>query len=259
MAEDKSTSQPTDEEELQEPAAEEATTEEELDSPAEELDEEQPQTEPEAPEGEEEQPEALKPSARENLRIREVLAKLKQQPPAQQPFQAQGMDYRQELDADPTVVQQLEADRQRATQEAYSHGLRQAEAVQFHTRLEIDAPKVEAKYPILDKDSPQFNPAAADAINTWYLQSAGFNPQTNMVSNPNVRYSEFVEGIFELANGIAGEKVVKTAQNVAKQVASTGLRPDGSSAKRLDLSKDPDAMTDEELDAAINAGIKTRR
>jgi hypothetical protein len=57
--------------------------------------------------------------------------------------------------------------------------------------------------------------------------------------------------MFELVDEVSSRKVQQSQKNIAKQASRTGLRPDGSSAKRLDLSKPPEAMTDEELDAMI--------
>ena len=63
----------------------------------------------------------------------------------------------------------------------------------------------------------------------------------------------------ELGEVIGAKKAQTAAKNVAKQARTTGLRPDGSSAKRLDLNKAPDQMTDEELDAFLNkAGVPTK-
>ena len=97
-------------------------------------------------------------------------------------------------------------------------------------------------------------------MNTWYLQTTGYDAETGRGANPNIRYSEFVEGIMELGKVIGSQEAVKTAKNVAKQAATTGLRPDGSTAKRLDLNKAPGAMTDEELDAFLaKQGVATKR
>lgn len=199
-------------------------------------------------------------SRRENLRIQQLLEKLKRQPQAQPEAPvSQGLDYSTALDADPEVIRQLEADRQSVSQTSYNQGLEQAKSIQFHTRLELDAPKVESKYALLNpQDKENFNPALADAINTWYLTSVGYDQAKGTVATPDIRYADFVEGIMELGNIIGAKKSAATAKNVAKQVRSTGLRPDGSSAKRLDLNKAPGQMTDEELDAFLKrAGIPT--
>lgn len=237
--------------------AEEAVVEETTEEAAEET--EKQETEPEAEEGEEE---AAPPvSRRENLRIQQVLERLKQQDKKPEAPKPTGLDYNNALDADPEVIKQLEADREAAARAAYQQGLEQTKSIQFHTRLEIDAPKVESKYPQLNpQDKENFNPALANAVNTWYLQTSGYDQQTGKVANPNIRYAEFVEGIMELGRVIGSQESVKAAKNVAKQAATTGLRPDGSTAKRLDLNKAPGAMTDEELDAFLaKQGVATKR
>jgi hypothetical protein len=196
-------------------------------------------------------------SRRENLRIQQLLEKIKQQPAQVEAPQATGLDYNSALDADPEVIRQLEADRQASSQTAYSQGLEQAKSIQFHTRLELDAPKVESKYAVLNpNDKENFNPAVADAINTQYLHLVGFNQATGQVVNPDIRYADYVEAAMELSDAIGSKKVIETAKNVAKQAKSTGLRPDGSTAKRLDLTKAPDQMSDEELKAFLTkAGV----
>ena len=226
-----------------EPEEQELVEEQEEEADAEEAEDESEQ---------EEEPKGKEPSRRENLRIQQLLAKMKQQPEQRERPSNRGMDYKQELDADEEVVQKLEQDRRMYGEQLYSQGLEQAKSIQFQTRLEIDAPKVESKYGILNpNDKEQFHPGAANAVNSWYLNMVGYDPETNFVENPNMRYSDFVDGLFELANVIAGQKTEKTTKNIAKQSAQTGLRPDGSSAKRLNLNKAPQDMTDEELDAFL--------
>lgn len=221
---------------------------------------------PETPEEQEEvpevpepgqKPEEGQPSRRETLRIQKLL---KQYGPPQERVQApkqEVLDYAQALDADPEVIQRLEADRQSAGQQQYNAGLEQAKSIQFHTRLEIDAPKVESKYDFLNPQGEKFHPALADGINSLYLRFAGYQEGDaqrgipDSVQNPDIRYADTVEMIMELADEIASTKNAQTVKNVAKQAASTGLRPDGSSAKSLNLNKAPSEMTTEELYAAL--------
>ena len=240
-----------------EPTTEEGVVEKETEE-AEPIEEAEPEEADKAVEKADE--EAPRPvSHRENLRIQQLLERIKQQPTQPEAPRAAGIDYGNALDADPEVIQQLEADRQAASQSAYLQGLEQAKSIQFHTRLEIDAPKVESKYAVLNPhDKENFKPALADAVNTWYLQTVGYNQATGQVATPDVRYADFVEGIMELGEVIGSKKAEAAVKNVTKQVRSTGLRPDGSSAKRLDLNKAPDQMTDEELDAFLTkAGVPT--
>jgi hypothetical protein len=249
---------------LDQSPSEQEAEEEVVDQPEAESAEAPADEEPAEKEEVEEQGEesAPQPSRRENLRIQQLLEKLQKQPQAPAEHKAPtGIDYGATLDADPEVISQLESDRQQVAATSYNEGLEQAKSIQFHTRLEIDAPKVESKYKQLNpEDKENFNPALANAVNTWYLQTSGYDQQTGKVANPNIRYAEFVEGIMELGRVIGSQESVKAAKNVAKQAATTGLRPDGSTAKRLDLNKAPGAMSDEELDAFLaKQGVATKR
>lgn len=221
--------------------------------------EEEVPKEPEAPtEDEPEDDEPKPPSRRENLRIQKLIARQKELETkiASTDLPKDALDYSASLDADPEVVKQLEADRRKYGEELYLKGVAQANAIRFQTRLEVDAPRVEAKHPQLDKESPEFHPVLADAINTMYLSSVGYNPDTGAVSNPNIRYSDYVESVFELASEIAGQQSTTAKKNIAKQVASTGLRPDGGTSKRLNLNKSPKDMSNEELEAAVGMMFK---
>ena len=218
----------------------------------------EPEGEPEAPAeepaAEEPAPEEKPPSRRESLRIQQLISKFQQQPEATKP---DVLNYGEALETDPETVKTLEADREAYGQTREAEAYKKAsEAVLFKTRLEIDAPKVEGKYKFLDKsDTENFNPAAADAINSWYLQMVGYDPKTDTVQNPGIRYSDFVEATMELADNIAGNKVAESTKNITQQAATTGLRPDGSQTKKLDLNKDPGQMSDEELEAVIGQAI----
>lgn len=225
--------------------------------------EEQQQPHSETPEGPEEEPEEQPeeapeqpPSRREQLRIQQLLQKYgdprRQQAQQQTPSQRRdALDYEQALDADPETIKQLQEDRQREGQVQYNEGLKRAEFLDWRTSLKIDSPNVEKKYPILDKTSPEFHPAVADAVNRWYLNMSGFDPQQGSVNNPNISYADFVESYMELVQETAGQRNAQTVKNVARQAAATGLRPDGSSANRLNLNKDPSDMTIEELYASM--------
>lgn len=225
-----------------------------------EVETESAESEPEQSEeqAEEEEPSETPPISRRKAARLEKLESLvdrlkgeEKQPAFNQP---KGMDYRKTLDADEETVNQLEADRKSYAEASFQQGVEQARTLQFHTRLEIDSPRVESKYPLFDTGSSEFKPEAANAINRWYLAAVGYDAENDTVKNPNVRYMDFVDGIMELADSMAGVKVEKTQQNIAKQAAQTGLRPDGSSAK-MNLNKPPGQMTDEELKAVIAQAI----
>lgn len=216
----------------------------------------------EAPEGEEEEQQEEeaseeKPvSRRQSLRIQQLLTKLREkEAPAERRQPEGGLDYKTALEADEETVKTLDADRRKYGESLYNQGLEQAKTIQFQTRLEVDAPRVEAKYPVLDKNSDNFNPLVADALNQMYLSSVGFDPKTGGVVNANVRYADYIESIMELSDEVATQRVAKTTKNIVKQAASTGLRPGGNSAKRLNLNQAPQNMTDEELKAVIAQGL----
>jgi hypothetical protein len=59
----------------------------------------------------------------------------------------------------------------------------------------------------------------------------------------------------ELGEKIGSRRSQATAKNVAKQATQTGLRPDGSQAKKLNLNKAPEDMTLEEL-YAVTGSVK---
>lgn len=230
-------------------------------SPAEETPEEKPQAEQPEETVEEPSEEQAPPISRRKAerlnKLESLVERLRGEQVPKAP-KVEGLDYRTALDTDEEVVKTLETDRESYGQQQYNAGLEQARSLQFHTRLEIDAPIVSTKYGIFNKESEEYNPAAAKAIDQWYLATVGYNPETDTVANGGVRYAQFVEGIMELANEMAGTKVEKTQTNIAKQAANTGLRPDGSTSKRLNLNKTPEEMTVEELNAVINQSLPKR-
>lgn len=174
----------------------------------------------------------------------------------QQQYKGQGIDYQKLIEAEPEVYNQLTKASQEYGQAQYESGLQQANSVRFHTRLEIDAPRVEGKYAQLNQESQDFSPELATAVNKFYLGMVGYDPNTDTVQNPNLRYSDFVDAIAELGEAMFSTKTTQTTQNIARQAANAGLRPDGSSAKTpLNLNKAPEDMSPEELKAAINASM----
>lgn len=210
---------------------------------------------------EEVEEEAAEPmSRRKSLRIQGLIAKLQEKEPIPA-SQAKGIDYKSALDADEEVLTKLEEDRTSYGDTRYNEGREEAKSFRFTTRLEIDAPKVEAEYPILSPKSPTFNPVVASAVNEWYLSTVGYDAKTGKVGNANLRYSDFVESLMELTDEMGSDKVTKSTKNITKQAAKTGMRPDGSTPKRLNLNQAPGDMNDAELDAFIAQTIpsKTKR
>lgn len=200
-------------------------------------------------------------SRRESLRIQKLLEKYGTKPtaPPAPTVVPDTLDYEATLEASPEILQQLTDDRKRATETAYSAGLKQAEAMEWRTLLQIDSPVVESNHAQLNpRDKEHFHPAVANAVNSFYLTMSGYDAESNSPANPGIRYGEFVESLYELAEEIAATKVQTAKKNISKQAAQTGLRPDGSSAKKLNLNQAPEDMTDEELDAYLESnGIPT--
>lgn len=222
-------------------------------------DEPEPGEQPDVP-GEQEpqhQPaEEKPPSRREQLRIQQLLERYPQgqqqpqQQPAPQSARQGAINYAEELDADPEVIARLEEDRRTAENARYQEGLKQAQAYEWRTLLQVDAPMMERDHPQLDKNSPEFHPAITHSLSTMYLQMSGYDKQTGLASSPGMRWSEFVPAIWELADEIANLKTQQVRQQVTQQAANTGIRPDGSATK-LNLNKDPEHMSDAELDAYL--------
>lgn len=244
-----------DEKEEKKPAEDPEKTDNQEENP-----EDQQQAEEEKEEDSEE--EQKKPSRREQLRIQQILEKYGDPETGKKPSTPKvddALDYEKELEADEETIKRLREDREGYGSKLYQQGLEQAKSIQWHTRLEIDAPRIESKYPQLDKSSEEFNPMLADSINRMYLSAVGFDAEKDTVQNPSIRYAEYVESMFELAEEMSNRKVAETRNNIAKQAANTGLRPDGSGVKKsLNLNKSPQDMTDEELDAYIDKMVPKR-
>lgn len=224
------------------------TTEEEEEEESEET--EEPDKKPD--------PKKEEPSRREQLRVQQLLARLKESPDKkpEAPKAPDALDYESELDANPELIKKLQDDRDKSNQAMYNRGLEQANSIQFLTRLEIDEPRVLAKYKFMDRsDKENFDAQAFDTINSRYLQFVGWNPDTKVAQHPDIRYADFVEAEVEFAQTLGSHMTEDTRKNIAKQAANTGLRPDGSSAKRMNLNKAPENMSDEELDAIIAQAI----
>lgn len=230
--------------------------------------------EDEAQEDEAEKPEKEdKPSPRQAKRIQQLLEKTKRQrtveqpaPVASQPVEVQPINFRELIDAPDEVFAQLESAveeygkqfTQPAPQPQQTSDA-QFDTLRWETNLKIDTPKVLSKFSKINPDDKEnFDPIVADSLNQEYLQTVGFDERTGLVANPNISYSDFIEARFELANLLADEKTETTKKNVVKQAAATGLRPDGSQSKRLNLNQAAENMTDEELDAIIAQGIPPR-
>lgn len=233
-----------------------------------------PPADPQDPKPAEEDPkDPPAPSPREARRIQALIAKMKNgqpaapvaQPEPTPPAEVKPINFRELIDAPDEVYATLEK-----AAEDYGKGFQQPapqaqqpqaqnvdpiESLRWEMKLENDTPRVLAKYEQLNPESEKFDPIVSDALNMEYLNIVGYDPATKSVQNSTISYSEYVDARFELANLLAKEQVQTSTKNVVKQAATTGLRPDGSQSKRLNLNQRPEDMTDEELDAVIAMGI----
>lgn len=231
-------------------APEEPETPEELEV------EEEPEDAPEEEEVEEEPPKSRRLQKREaqleeKLKIHDLMDQLKQRSAPQQ--QPQGLNYGEQLNADPETVQQLEADRQTFGEQSYNQGLQEARSIEWKMGVKMEAPQVFQEYPYMNPKSSEYDPAIAQSLDQEYLWMSQFDPDTGVAHNPGISYSRFVEARHQQANRIAGERIQRSTKNIARQSAMTGLRPDGGTSKRLDLTKAPGDMSLEELYAVTGA------
>lgn len=246
------------EEEVEEVETPVETPSEEPETEEKEVVEDAPKEQPEEP-ADEKVVEEPQPSRREQLRINKLLEKYGNPDVPNQPTPAKRpegvLNYEEDLETDPETAKRLNDDREAYGRQLYQEGLEQAKSLRFQTRLELDAPKVEAKFPFLDKTSDEFNPQVAQALNLKYLEHVGYDPKTGSVRDANTRYAEFVEAEVELAQEIAQRQVKEATTRVVKQAAQTAVRPSGTTAKRLNLNKAPQDMSDEELNAYLKKVI----
>ena len=205
----------------------------------------------------------IQPSRRENKRILELTRKLQEannQNNFNQPQQVNN-NYQNpsqiigEGDYDLDQVNELAQD---YGNQRYNEGVKTAaelnNSLTFMTRLEFDAPKVEAKYDQFNPQSENFDPGIADYTNQLFYKTVGLKTKsdgTYSVENPNIRYSEFVEGLMEAVNTLASSKTADAKVNIAKQASQTGVRPNTVN-KKVYQGTNPNEMTIEQLRQKVN-------
>lgn len=169
---------------------------------------------------------------------------------------ANPLDYRQAIDAPDEVYEQLASDRDAFGQSQYQQGQNDALRVSRLDKWELGA-KID--YPIVADKLSKLAPEDVDVLNREYMQFSGVRYSEDGtiqdVANPNISYADFVNARIEQAERLAMRMNLNTQKNVARQAANTGLRPDGTSAKPLNLNKAPQDMTDAELDAFLKRAI----
>jgi hypothetical protein len=256
------TNAPNDDEELDIEQQDEATGKQPDDSNAnqnQEGEEEEISNDPVEDDGDEEEEPPVSP--RESKRIQALLDKMaaNDQSRSQNRAEAPKRDGKQVIPEGEYDIEQVNEMANKFGTDMYQQGLSEAQqysiANTFATRLEIDAPRVNSKYNFLDQDSEEFNPGIAGFVNRVYLNTVGYDPNTGVVQNMDLRYGEFVEGLMDVINLVSAGKVADTSKKVAQQAAQTGIRP-GGSRKVTYKGDDPSQMTDEQLEQAIKNGLR---
>lgn len=222
--------------ENQNEVVEESTSDEHLTNENQDV-EEAVETTEETQDTEEETTEGLSPRQQKRVeqlkqsKLDSILERVTQKPKTQTGYKP--LDYKQTIDADEQVIDQLSKDR-----EQYATDLQ----AQTNERLTTELWKRDIKTDLaLVKDKlDKLDPASARAIDKEYLLYSGYDPETGRVANPNIGYAEFVEAQIERAEMIAANLNVRTQQNVAKQVAQTGIRPNGTASKAKTISSPED-------------------
>lgn len=206
------------------------------------------------------------PSRRESKRIQQLIAKMQNQQqdsnnlplPTTDNNSSNNNQKQRIIDEGEYDLDEINQMAGNYANEMYQRGLSQAQQLQnanmFSTRLEIDTPQVMSKHTFLDPKANDFNPSVADMVNRMYLNLVGFNPSNGTVANPNIRYSEFVDGYMESVDVLASQNRAESSQNIAKQVANSGMRPSGVANTEYQ-GNNPKKMSDKQLDEIIKDSL----
>lgn len=162
-------------------------------------------------------------------------------------------------------VNDLEKDRNQYGDSRYAQGIEHQrfydQQERFYDKLENDSDYISSKYSFLDQESDDFDADLTQTINELYLDAAGYDRKTHAISNTNIRYKNFVTEYVKAMERYASRRNADSTKNMERQRGQAGVRPTGgtgrkSTTPRYDL--DPSQMSDDELDAVINASIKKR-
>lgn len=231
------------------------TTEDVVAAPAEDPSDEQEDLQPLTPR-QEKRVNQLEQQAKE-LGMNKILDRIQsvRETPSQRQS-ANPLDYRQAIDAPEEVYDQLASDRDSYGKSQYEQGVQEASRNSRLDKWELSA-KID--YPLVADRLKSLPPEDVDVLNREYFLVSGVRQSQEGgivdVANPNISYADFINARLEQAERLATRMNLNTQKNVARQAANTGLRPDGTSAKPLNLNKAPQDMTDAELDAFINRAI----
>lgn len=135
---------------------------------------------------------------------------------------------------------QLEDDRNQFANskmaEGYQRGLSQGTTRQvlenFETKLDIDKDKVAAKWKALDNDPDNalYDDQLEQSLVQQYVAFTGMEKDAQgrlSIQRPNVRFKDFVDAQMLNMERYASSKHTQSSENVHRQAANTGLRPNG--------------------------------
>lgn len=178
----------------------------------------------------------------EELKLNKILDRIQGVKQPQRREQSDPLNYRDAIEAPDEVYDTLDNDRRNYGDQRYNEGLEVVKAMEFRTNIKLDLPLVREK---LDK----LDPADAAAIDREYLLYTGYDAQTGIVKNPDIGYADFVEAQIERAERLATNMHLKSQQNIAKQAAQTGVRPDGGGRQGIKIESAADIanMTPEQF------------
>jgi hypothetical protein len=179
----------------------------------------------------------------EELKLTKILDRIQGTKQPQRRDASDPLNYREAIDAPDEVYETLDNDRRSFGEQRYNEGLEAVRAMEFRTNIKLDLPIVQGK---LDK----LDPADAQAIDREYLMYTGYDPTTGYVKNPDIGYADFVEAQIERAERLASNMHLKSQQNIAKQAAQTGVRPDGGGRQgiKIESAQDIAKMSDKEFE-----------
>jgi hypothetical protein len=151
------------------------------------------------------------------------------------------VDYRQTVEFDdPKAYDKLEEDRTQYGQDQFNRGVQQGnqqglQPVQnelWLQRLDIDSERASRDWDVLDESNTKtFDPQFASDMTQKFLNFIGYrvDERTGVINidRPQIRYSDFVKAERQNLDYYAQRLSKTSTENIVKQAANTGVRPNG--------------------------------
>jgi hypothetical protein len=133
---------------------------------------------------------------------------------------------------------QLEEDRTKVAEsnraDGFQQGQRQATTratlENFETKLDIDKERVAVKWDALDPDKESYRPKLEQYLVQQYIAFTGMEKDAQgriTIQRPNIRFRDFVDAEMQNMEDYATDRGAQSTQNVQRQAANTGIRPNG--------------------------------